>query len=179
MNLANKLTLLRFFLTPAIALSYFLSSGGWSIIAFFLFVVAVLSDFADGYVAKSMNFRSDLGRDLDPLADKFLTTFVLVFIVAKNGGNAWVVWSGGLIIVREVFVTGLRSIVGGSNLPVTILSKFKTFVQFLSIGLFLFPFKERGLNSFCVMVLFSSALLSVLTAQKYTVRFLRFLNHSK
>ena len=134
MNIANMLTLFRFVVTPIIGGLLLMPAGTVRFFGFILFLVAILSDFADGFVARLMGMKSDLGRDLDPLADKFLTAFLSVVIVAKTKSHPAMAFAVALIIVRDILVTGLRSIVGGGNIPVTLMSKTKTFFQFVTIG---------------------------------------------
>jgi len=178
MNFAHALTLLRFVLAPIIGFLYLMSSKG-QFVAFILFIIAILSDCADGYVARSMGVKSELGRDLDPLADKFLTTFLLVMIVAKKGYNPWIALSAALIIVREVVVTGMRSIVGGGNIPVTKASKFKTFFHFLTIGVMLFFSGHKMLtpvlDKVSSVMMCVSAFLACFSTVGHIKRFISFL----
>ena len=81
MTTATKITLVRIFLIPAFMVTMYLSGGTellWSLVSFFIFVVASITDFVDGYIARRYDQTSDFGKFLDPLADKILTISALV-----------------------------------------------------------------------------------------------------
>lgn len=167
MNIANMLTLFRFVVTPIIGGLLLMPSGTVRFFGFILFLVAILSDFADGFVARLMGMKSDLGRDLDPLADKFLTAFLSVVIVAKTKSHPAMAFAVALIIVRDILVTGLRSIVGGGNIPVTLMSKTKTFFQFVTITLTMMFMDKNPLDPSFSFMMCLSAFLSWFSAVEH------------
>ncbi len=128
LNWANMLTLSRIMVVPVIAV--FLVEGGYvySILAAVLFIAATLTDFFDGYVARKYNMVSNLGKFLDPLADKFLIVTSLILLIPLGRAPAWIV---ALIVCRELAVTGLRSIALESNIVIAAswLGKYKTAFQ--------------------------------------------------
>ena len=105
MNLPNKLTLLRIVLT--IVFMFFLFAHGviCKIFAFVIFIIAALTDFFDGYIAKRYGLISDFGRFMDPIADKILTLAAFLAFVEMKLIPAWMVV---IIIFREFIITGLR-----------------------------------------------------------------------
>jgi len=115
MNVANKLTLMRIFLIPffMVCLLYGESdTRSMAVVilrclAFFIFVVASLTDVIDGYVARKYNMITNFGRLFDPLADKMLVTVAFVGFVEMKLFPAWIVI---LILCREFLVTGLRTL---------------------------------------------------------------------
>jgi len=178
-NMANHCTVLRIVLSPIVGFSYFFASGIGGVFVFLGFVVAMLTDFMDGYIARSTNTQSRFGRDLDPLADKMLAVFVLPFIVAKHCANGWLVCAVVVIIARELFVTGMRSIAGEKKIQVTALSKFKTFFQLTSMALFVFPWHYCPCVAIKIVpvltgMMVGAAVLSVLSAWGHVRQFIDF-----
>lgn len=106
--------------------------------AFVGFVVAAVTDFFDGWLARLLNAQSTLGAILDPIADKALVAVAIVGLVAAGAAGAAL--PGGLILVREFAVSALRETLAprGISLPVTLLAKWKTTLQLIALGLMLF-----------------------------------------
>ena len=106
--------------------------------AFIAFVIAAVTDFFDGWLARRMNATSLLGAILDPIADKALVAGAIVGLLAV--GQTAVALPGGLILVREFAVSAMREALAprGLTLPVTVLAKWKTTVQLVALGLLLF-----------------------------------------
>ena len=107
-------------------------------VAFVAFVVAAVTDFFDGWLARKMGAVSLLGAILDPIADKVLVVAGLFGLLALGAG--YVALPGGLILFREFSVSALRETLAprGLKLPVTLLAKWKTTLQLVAIGLLLF-----------------------------------------
>jgi CDP-diacylglycerol--glycerol-3-phosphate 3-phosphatidyltransferase len=128
MNMPNKLTLSRIILAP-ICMSFFLVDDTYSrAFGFFLFIVAALTDIADGHYARKYGIVTGFGKFMDPLADKILVSTAFIALVSLGYARAWMVM---LIIAREFYVTGLRSLAAyrGSVIPPSPLAKLKTFMQ--------------------------------------------------
>ncbi len=105
-------------------------------IALFLFIVAAITDFFDGYLARKWHLTSSLGRMLDPIADKILVAVVLLVLCGDGilfGGH---MWAAIIILAREVLVSGLREYLGQLrvSVPVTKIAKWKTTLQLVAIG---------------------------------------------
>ena len=145
MNLPNKLTLIRIFLIPVFTLllafnwpAGYLTIAGTKVamswfIALIIFIVASLTDFADGQIARRKHLVTNFGKFADPLADKMLTMTAFVFLISLNLAPAWVV---AIIVCRELAVTGLRLILAenkGQVLAAKMPGKIKTTTQMLSI----------------------------------------------
>jgi CDP-diacylglycerol--glycerol-3-phosphate 3-phosphatidyltransferase len=154
MNLANRITLARIFLVPIIM--FFLlvkldlppikiehfSITYNQIIAVLIFIVAASTDSLDGYIARTRKLVTNLGKLLDPLADKLLVTAVLVSLVEMGKLDAWI---AVVIISREFAVTGLRQIalLEGTVMAASKWGKWKTGIQITAIIALLlnnFPF---------------------------------------
>ena len=149
-TLPNIITLIRICFTPVIALLPFIEGYWPKLIAFIIFLVAAVSDVYDGHLARSRNEVTDLGKMLDPIADKAMVVIALLVITGFSGMNPWILLPATLILFREVFVSGLREYLGTTAglLKVTKLAKWKTTAQMVSIAvLFLgtgLEYLERG-----------------------------------
>ena len=108
MNLPNKLTILRVLMIPAF-MAVFLLGSHWAALA--IFILASVTDFIDGYVARHYNQVSDFGKFLDPLADKLLVFSAMLIFIQWGRMPAWAVM---IILTREFAVSGLR-MVAASN----------------------------------------------------------------
>ena len=137
MNLPNKLTIARLFLT---ALFVAAMSVPWLpqryTLALALFLIAAITDFLDGYLARRSDLVTDFGKLMDPLADKILTGSVFIILSAEGLIPAWCTI---LIISREFLVTGLRLIASsqGSVVSADRLGKWKTTLQIITACYFL------------------------------------------
>ena len=129
MTTASKITLVRVFLIPVFMVCLLLAIANGSValryIALAVFVVASLSDFLDGYIARHYNQVTDFGKFLDPLADKLLVTSALIIFVQWGRMPAWAVV---VVIAREFAVTGLRlvAVQGGRVIAAGWSGKIKT-----------------------------------------------------
>ena len=135
MNLPNKLTFIR--LVLAVPFIYFLQESNdegfvYRMIAFALFVVASLTDFFDGYLARKYNLVTDFGKLMDPLADKILVISALVLFVELRYIPAWM---SIIVIAREFLISGIRMLAAakGEVIPAGKLGKYKTTSQMIVI----------------------------------------------
>ena len=108
MTTASKITLVRVAMIPAYLMTMYLSGGAagmWMLISLGIFIVASLTDFIDGYIARKYNQTSDFGKFLDPLADKLLTIACMCMMCEWGMMPAWALM---IVLTREFAVTGLR-----------------------------------------------------------------------
>lgn len=142
LSLANILTLSRIFAIPLLAA--LLWWPGWQFgyaVAFALYCLMGLTDYFDGYVARSSGTVSKLGIFLDPIADKIMVAAVILVLSAQGVlrgpyvGDMHVI-AGLVILIREIAVSGLREFLGGLqvSVPVSRLAKWKTTFQLVSLG---------------------------------------------
>ena len=101
-----------------------------------LFVLASLTDWIDGYLARAWKQETKIGTMLDPIADKAMVVIALMVIVAFSSWSPWLVLPATVILFREVFVSGLREFLGdvAGTLQVTKLAKWKTTAQMVAIA---------------------------------------------
>ena len=133
----NILTVMRLVAAPGIVIMFLYFSrplADW--IALVLFLVAAVSDWFDGYLARKWNQESKFGEMLDPIADKAMVIIALLIITGFSGMNSWILLPSAIIMFREVFVSGLREFLGKSAglLTVTKLAKWKTALQMIAIA---------------------------------------------
>ncbi len=139
MNLPNKLTLLRIILIPFMMFFYladFIPYGIGKIVAIAIFILASLTDLLDGKIARKYNLVTDLGKFLDPIADKLLTATAFLLILADGTIPApWGVIIVSIIIAREYTVSALRQIAAtkGIVLAADMWGKIKTVVQMIAL----------------------------------------------
>ena len=139
MNLPNRLTLMRVILIPFMMFFYFatfIPYGIGKIIALIIFIVAALTDLFDGKIARKYNLITNFGKFLDPIADKILTTTVLIMIIADGTIlNPYGAIMVSIILAREFMVSALRLVAAskGKVLAADIWGKAKTMVQMISL----------------------------------------------
>jgi len=140
MNLPITLTIVRIVLVPLVVVSLISSSRVHVLIAAFMFIVASLTDWLDGLIARRRNQVTTLGTLLDPIADKLLVAAALISLVQINVVAAWI---AVVIVGREFAVTGLRGIAisVGIVVPASRLGKYKTVSQYVAITLLIL---EKG-----------------------------------
>lgn len=135
-TLPNILTFSRILAVPVVVALMFVGppSGSW--LAFGVYTYACVTDFFDGYLARAWHQQSAFGRMLDPIADKLLITGVLLMVVALGAVDDWHVIAAGIILWRELVVSGLREFLSEVKVavPVTTLAKWKTTIQMLALG---------------------------------------------
>ena len=135
-SIPNLLTIFRIAVLPILVILFFIPGAFATWAAVILFSLAGVTDFFDGYLARSMNQTSAFGKFLDPIADKLIVVISLFLVVAFDRlEGIWII-PALVIIVREILIAGLREFLGPYNVsvPVSKLAKWKTTVQLLFIG---------------------------------------------
>ena len=137
MNLSNILTLIRIIVIPVIVICIYLKDPffGWT--AFFLFCLASITDYFDGYFARIRNEITNFGTFLDPIADKLLVAAVILILTSKGVIADWETIPALIILLREITVSGLREYLAGIkiSIPVTNVAKLKTLFQLCALAL--------------------------------------------
>lgn len=138
-NLPNLLTLSRIAVIPILIASFYIEGRLYHWVAAGLFLIASITDFFDGYLARAFKAQSNLGRFLDPIADKLLVATALLLLVHYHSIGEFDIIPAIAILCREILVSGLREFLAELrvSLPVTTLSKVKTTVQMIAIFLLL------------------------------------------
>ncbi len=198
-TIPNILTVLRLLAAPGVALAFVFfdrPTADW--VAIILFILAALTDYVDGYLARAWGQESNFGRMLDPIADKAMVVIALAVIVGLSGINALILVPVAFILLREVFVSGLREFLGAraADLKVTYLAKWKTTTQMIAIpvlliaGVFNYD-RQRGAEPWVnhnfhdwfgwlmqgsgMILIWVAGLLTVMTGYDYFMKALPFL----
>ena len=134
MNLPNKLTLLRCVMTPVMLAAMLIDFPFHYGVALLLFIAASLTDMFDGKIARKRGLITNLGKFLDPLADKMLTTAAFLGFMTKLGGDS-LCWAVMLILTREFMVTSVRLLAAKDGVVVaaSFAGKLKTVMQMVAI----------------------------------------------
>lgn len=141
MNLPNKLSLLRIILVPVFAAVYLLDFTYAPLVSVIIFIIAALTDFLDGYIAHKYNMVTDLGKLLDPIADKLLVGTALFLIsYSQPLTPSWIcAIFGAVIIGRELLISVVRQVAASKGIIIqaNIYGKIKTFTQTVALPIVL------------------------------------------
>ena len=144
LSLPNILTYARIAAIPVVVACMYaqaiLQGGLWlRWVALAIFIAAAITDFFDGYFARTWDQQSKLGRMLDPIADKLLVASCLLMLAADETIKGWSLFAAIIILCREILVSGLREYLAELrvSVPVTQLAKWKTTMQLVAIGFLL------------------------------------------
>lgn len=135
-NIPNILTVLRLLAAPGVAIMFLYFSRPWADwFAMTLFILAAITDYIDGYLARAWKQETAFGAMMDPIADKAMVVIALLVITGFSGMNPWILLPAVVILFREIFVSGLREFLGerAAGLRVTKLAKYKTFAQMIAL----------------------------------------------
>lgn len=163
LSLPNLLTYGRIAAIPLIVV-LLQTDARWT--ALLVFAAASITDFLDGWLARRFDLGSDLGRLLDPIADKLLVAALLLALAADGTIAGASLWAAMIILCREVAVAGLREFLAerGSGAPVTPLAKWKTGVQLVALGCLIAPLDDPA---FGLGLLWIAAGLTLYTGYDY------------
>ena len=174
-RLPNALTLLRIALVPLLVAAFYLPYPAAQWTAFAIFIVAGITDFADGHLARAMKSQSHLGAMLDPIADKLIVAAALVMLAAQGTLFGWALIPAIIILAREILVSGLREYLATLqvSVPVSSIAKWKTLLQLVAIALLIggVPLDNvvHGTRDAGIYGLWLAAALTVYTGVAYVV----------
>ena len=150
MNIPTILTLIRIALIPVFVLAYYLPVSWANVATTTIFILAGITDWFDGYLARRLNQTSAFGAFLDPVADKLMVAVALVLLMQTHP-NAWMAIPAAVIIGREIAVSALREWMAElgerAHVAVSFLGKYKTTAQILALILLLYHEPLFGLNT--------------------------------
>lgn len=173
-SLPNVLTYARILAIPAMSACFILvksDAGRWSALG--IYIVACITDWLDGFLARVWDQQSTLGRMLDPIADKLLVGTALLLLVYDNTIDHATIWAAIIILCREILVSGLREFLAELNVKVhvTQLAKKKTLLQMFALGVLIAgPAGDRiiaGVSTAGTLLLWLAALLTLWTGFDY------------
>lgn len=178
MNIANKLTLLRIILVFVFMGMIWIPIGLTTEVVLWIslaiFIIASLTDFLDGHLARKLNLVTNLGKFMDPLADKMLVVTALLAIVdLGNQGvlpmGSFPAWIVVFVILREFMVSGLRLIAANQNivLAANYWGKVKTTVQMITVIVYLLPIQNELLQTVGMILAYASLALTLISGFIY------------
>jgi len=173
-SLPNIITLTRISVIPF--LFFLLTDPGpfWSLALAALFVLAALTDFLDGFVARKYNMITTMGKFLDPLADKLIVNSAMILMIPIGRIDAWIVV---IIIMRDLIVDGIRSIASseGIYIQASIRGKQKTLAQIIAVTALMIHYPFLGLDAHLVgkIILYAALFLTVYSGLDYFIKFYR------
>jgi CDP-diacylglycerol--glycerol-3-phosphate 3-phosphatidyltransferase len=177
LNSANKITLFRILAVPVLVVLLHFPSKIVNAVTMISFMLVALTDLADGFIARRWNLVSNLGKFLDPLADKLLISSVLIMLVAQGRVQAWIAIT---IIGREIIVTGLRAIAAdqGHVLAADRFGKLKAILQVMALCPLILHYPWWGLDPKPIgqLLLYIALVLTVFSGATYIVHFFRQVN---
>jgi CDP-diacylglycerol--glycerol-3-phosphate 3-phosphatidyltransferase len=189
-NLPNRLTFFRMLMIPVVVLTLYFTdeTPPWLLaykdylghVACWIFVVASITDFLDGYIARKRNIVTVFGSFLDPIADKFLVVSALIMLMGLERVNSVVVI---ILVLREMYMTSLRllAISEGVDVPVSSMGKWKTTAQMVATPMLMVYDDFLGLDLILIGtgLMYVAALLSLWSALKYSISMIRKLKEKR
>jgi CDP-diacylglycerol---glycerol-3-phosphate 3-phosphatidyltransferase len=173
-NLPNTLTLFRIFLVPFLVVVLLTKFSGREFVGLGIFLVAAITDFFDGWIARRRNQTTRMGALLDPIADKLLTSAAFISLVEMDPTHvpAWMVV---IIIGREFAVSGLRSIAAqqGVTIAASPLGKGKMVSQVIAISLLILGYELGQFRVVGTVALWAVMLFALASGVDYFVKFSR------
>jgi len=173
LNTANKLTLFRIVLVPLFIVVLYIDTYWMNVLAAVIFAIASFTDFVDGYVARKYNQITDLGKILDPIADKILVSGAMILLVELGRIGAVVVI---VLISRDFIIGALRNFAAskGTVIAAGMGGKVKTVIQMIGVGCLIYKNELMGINILMIgqILVYASVVLSIYSAWVYYNNFL-------
>ncbi len=171
-GLPNILTISRIFAIPLVVGLGYLPSTLSHVLAACIFLIACITDYLDGYLARIWRQTTPLGKFLDPIADKLLIAATLLMLVELERIRGLSLIPALIILCREILVSGLREFLAGLHvpLPVSRLAKWKTTIQMLALGCMLIGptnFTDVPVTTIGLAGLWFAAILTLITGYDY------------
>ena len=170
LNLPNVLTCLRILMVPVLVVVLLTKFEGKELVGLAVFLVAALTDFLDGFIARRWGLVTPLGKLLDPAADKILTSAVFISLVELERAPAWIVV---IIVAREFAVSTLRSVAATDNVVIAAAwsGKVKTVTQLVAIALLIVEQQLGELAYLGQVALVVALILTVYSGVDYSLRY--------
>ena len=171
-NLPNTITLLRISIVPFLFILLLEPGEFWSLILAILFVIASITDFFDGYIARKYNLITTMGKFLDPIADKLIVNTAMILMIPIGRIPAWIV---AITIIRDLIVDVIRSIASseGNYIQASSLGKQKTLAQNIAVTALMIHYSIFGVDAHFVgtIILYIALLLTIYSGVDYFIKF--------
>lgn len=174
-KLPMHMTMARIYLVPFVLLSMWPNTLLWNVLAIFLFIIASITDYYDGYFARKYNAVSNMGKFMDPIADKVLVTSILVMLQFRGVIDPVMVI---ILMARDTFIGGIRSVAAADNVIISAKSagKWKTALQMGAIPALIINdlphFYQFPLLKIGYAILWVTVILSVFSGIQYYLAYL-------
>ena len=169
MKLPNKLSIVRVACIPAIVILLYQQSDACRIIAGALFILASLTDFLDGYIARKYNLVTNFGKFIDPVADKLLVLTSLIMLLHRGPTEAWILI---IILCRELAVDGLRlvAVTQGKVIAASPFGKIKTTFQMVLIAVTILLNQAAFSSWYMVVLTVAAVVMTLFSAVDYFMK---------
>lgn len=171
-NWANKITFFRILCVPIVVILLYFPNRVSCFLAMLIFILAALSDLLDGFIARRYNLVTNMGKFLDPLADKLLVIAALLMLSYLRWLEAWIAL---LIIEREVMVTGLRAIAADKGIVIAAdkYGKLKTIIQIIALCPLILHYTWFGFdpNLLGRVLIYLALILTLFSGGNYVYKF--------
>ncbi len=173
-NLPNTITLLRISVVPFLFILLLSPGEFWSLILAILFVIASITDFFDGYIARKYQMITTMGKFLDPIADKIMVNTAMILMIPIGRIPAWIV---AITIIRDLMVDVIRSIASseGIYIQASTLGKQKTLAQIVAVTALIIHYSIFGINAHAVgmVILYIALVLTIFSGFDYFIKLYR------
>ena len=173
-NLPNTITLLRISVVPFLFILLLSPGEFWSLILAILFVIASITDFFDGYIARKYQMITTMGKFLDPIADKIMVNTAMILMIPIGRIPAWIV---AITIIRDLMVDVIRSIASseGIYIQASTLGKQKTVAQIVAVTALIIHYSIFGINAHAVgmVILYIALVLTIFSGIDYFIKLYR------
>ncbi len=168
LNIANQLTIVRIVAIPLYLLVLYINKDWSNVAATIIFILAGVSDFLDGYIARKYNMITDLGKILDPIADKILVAAALIALIDLDRLYWWI---AVIMLARDFTMEALRNLAASKGIIIAagIWGKLKTTFQMVAIGMISFKNVWLGINWYILgqVLMYIALVLSIYSAFVY------------
>lgn len=168
LNIANQLTIIRIVAIPLYLLVLYINKDWSNVAATIIFILAGVSDFLDGYIARKYNMITDLGKILDPIADKILVAAALIALIDLDRLYWWI---AVIMLARDFTMEALRNLAASKGIIIAagIWGKLKTTFQMVAIGMISFKNVWLGINWYILgqVLMYIALVLSIYSAFVY------------
>jgi CDP-diacylglycerol---glycerol-3-phosphate 3-phosphatidyltransferase len=170
-NLPNTITLLRISVVPFLFILLLSPGEFWSLILAILFIIASITDFFDGYIARKYQMITTMGKFLDPIADKIMVNTAMILMIPIGRIPAWIV---AITIIRDLMVDVIRSIASseGIYIQASTLGKQKTLAQIIAVTALIIHYSIFGINAHAVgmVILYIALVLTIFSGIDYFIK---------
>ena len=174
----NNLSMFRVAAVPVLIVLLLYDNHTAALLAAIVFTLAAITDYLDGYIARKYGLGSNLGKILDPLADKMLVSSAFIMLIPHDRVAAWIVC---IIIGRELAITGFRNVISdhGDDASASMLGKYKTGFQITAIIPLLIHHTYFGIDFHTVgtLLLWVALVFTVWSGVDYIVRFRKYIEY--